>query len=246
MAHGIREKEHFTFISEGLKLRGFIAVPESSLPTLPSVQIHHAGGGYSAVYEHMAVDLARNGFVGVTIVHRGYPGSEGSMEYGKGEIVDIGNLTEFMMAKPFINHAGMGIMGYSRGAHNAALALERYHYFCAGVLWSTPVDMIDHVEVNPWIADLIGGYSDKFPQEYRIRSSINFVDAIKCPLLLLHGEDDDVVPVRHSLRLAEALRQRNKPFELKLFPGEGHIWSPRAFERNWRLTVDFFSRHCLS
>jgi dipeptidyl aminopeptidase/acylaminoacyl peptidase len=244
MAYSIREKKRFTFQSEGLKLQGFMAVPESSQQRLPSLQIHHAGGGYGVIYEHMAEDLARRGFVGITMIHRGYPGSEGHMEYGKGEIADIGNLTEIMMAKPFIDQDKMGIMGYSRGAHNALLALERYSYFNAGALWSTPVDMIDHVEVNSWIAEMFGGFPDEVPQEYWIRSSIHFVDAINCPVLLIHGEDDDVIPARHTLRLAEALEKRHKPFEVKLFPREGHIWSPRGFERNWRLTLDFFCRHC--
>ena len=243
MAYSIREKKRFTFQSEGLQLQGFMAVPESSLQRLPSVQIHHAGGGYEAIYEHMAKDLARRGFVGITMIHRGYPGSEGQMEYGKGEITDIGKLTEIMMAKPFIDQAKMGIMGYSRGAHNALLALERYSYFSAGALWSTPVDMIDHVEVNPWIAEMFGGLPDQVPQEYWIRSSIHFVDAIDCPVLLIHGEEDDVIPMRHTVRLAEALKKNNKPFEVRLFPGEGHTWSRRGFERNWRLTVDYFCKH---
>ncbi|MGA2403623.1 MAG: prolyl oligopeptidase family serine peptidase [Syntrophobacteraceae bacterium] len=246
MTYSIREKKHFTFQSEGLSLQGFMAVPESSLRRLPSVQIHHGGGGYEAIYEHLAEDLARRGFVGITMIHRGYPGSEGRMEYGKGEITDIGNLTEIMMAEPYIDQAKMGIMGYSRGAHNTILALERYAYFRAGVLWSTPVDMIDHVGVNPWIAEMFGGFPDEVPQEYQIRSSIHFVHAINCPVLLIHGEEDDVIPVRHTVALAEALKVHHKPFEVKLFPGEGHIWSPRGFERNWRLTVDFFCRHCQS
>lgn len=242
----IHEKKRFTFKSEGLQLQAFMAVPETGLQRLPSVQVHHGGGGYSAVYEHMTEDLARRGFVGISMVHRGYPGSEGCMEYGKGEVADIGNLTEILMAEPFIDPAKMGIMGYSRGAHNAVLALERYSCFSAGVLWSTPVDMIDHVGVNPWIAEMFGGLPDEVPQEYRIRSSIHFVDGINCPVLLIHGEEDDVIPVRHTVRMAEALEKLHKPFELKLVPGEGHTWSQGGFERNWRLTVDFFRRRCQS
>ncbi len=242
MAHAILERKRFTFESEGIKLQGFMAVPEAPAQLLPSVQVHHGGGGYSTVYEHMAENLAMNGFVGIAMIHRGYPGSEGKMEYGKGEIADIGNLTETLLAEQFIDPSRMGIMGYSRGAHNALLALERYSHFTAGVLWSTPVDMADHVEVNPWIAEMIGGSAIEVPEEYHIRSSIHFVDAINCPVLLIHGEEDDIIPVRHTMRLARELEKFHKPFEVKLFPGEGHVWSQRAFETNWRMTVDFFRR----
>jgi dipeptidyl aminopeptidase/acylaminoacyl peptidase len=236
-------KESFVLDSEGLRLKVFVAAPEGDGGPFPSVQIHHAGGGYEPVYEHMAVELAQRGILGIAMIHRGYPGSQGDMEYGKGEITDIGNLTREIRRRPDADPDRMGIMGYSRGAHNAILAVERYDYFRAAALWSTPVDMFDHVQVNPWIAYMFGGLPDEVPEEYRIRSSIDYVDQIQCPLLLIHGEMDDVVPVRHTLRLADALRTKDKPFELQLFPHEGHIWSMSGFAHNWRLTVDFFERY---
>jgi len=236
-------QDSFLLESEGLHLRVFTTMPAAWETPLPSVQIHHAGGGYETIYDHMAADLAQRGFVGITMIHRGYPGSEGRMEYGLGEIADIGNLARKMSANPAIDVDRMGIMGYSRGAHNALLAIEKYDYFKAGALWSTPVDMLDHVQVNPWIADIIGGSPQEIPDAYRCRSSIHFLEQVNCPLLLLHGESDEVVPVRHTLRLAEGLQKYRKPHELKLFSQEGHIWSPAAFQKNWRLTLAFFERH---
>ena len=102
-------QEVFMLDSEGLDLRVFLACPESGSEPLPSVQIHHAGGGYESIYEHMAVDLAEKGFVGVAMTHRGYPGSDGEMEYGKGESRDIGNLTEALLSRPNIDPDAMGL-----------------------------------------------------------------------------------------------------------------------------------------
>lgn len=239
-------KEVFFLESDGLRLRIFTALPVEGRRPFPCVQIHHAGGGYEPIYEHMAVELAGHGIAGITMIHRGYPGSQGRMEYGKGEIVDIGNLTREMQARSDIDPDRMGIMGYSRGAHNALLAVERYDFFRAAALWSTPVDMADNVRVNPWISEIIGGLPEEIPEEYRIRSSILFTEEIDCPLLLIHGERDAVVPVRHTLRLVEALIKQGIPYELHLFAGEDHIWSLAGFERNWNLTVDFFKRHLLN
>jgi len=239
------ETEAFMLQSDGIALRVFVATPRPVNAPLPSVQIHHGGGGYEQAYEHMALEMAQRGFAGITMIHRGYPGSQGQMEYGKGEITDIGSLAEEIAARSDIDEQRMGIMGYSRGAHNALLAVERYDYFRAGALWSAPVDMVDHVQVNPWIAEMFEGLPDDAPEAYRMRSSIYFVERIGCPLLLLHGESDDVIPVRHSLRLARAMEKLNKPFELKVFKNEGHIWSPPAFRNNWQLTINFFERHLL-
>jgi dipeptidyl aminopeptidase/acylaminoacyl peptidase len=237
------ETDVFLLASGAIRLRVFTALPQGAGP-FPSVQIHHAGGGYEPIYEEMAAELAgAHGIAGVAMIHRGYPGSGGQMEYGKGEIDDIAALTAELQRHPRLDSRCMGIMGYSRGAHNALLAVERCPAFRAGALWSTPVDMFDHVEVNPWIAEMFGGWPDEVPEEYRIRSSILFAERVSCPLLLLHGEADDVVPVRHTLRLARALEELGKPVTVRTFPGEGHIWSAAAFALNWRLTVAFFRSH---
>lgn len=234
--------ERFLLETEGLRLPVKIFRPAAAARRLASVQIHHAGGGYEPIYDRMATDLAGRGMVGITMIHRGYPEAGGSMEYGKGEIADIGNLVRALDSRPCIDPERMGIMGYSRGAHNALLAVERLRCFRAAALWSVPVDMIDHVSVNPWIAEIIGGSAQELPEEYRSRSGLLFADRIDCPVLLLHGQEDEVVPVRHALRLAEALGSARKPCELRVVAGEGHVWSPAAFGHNWRITAEFFER----
>lgn len=235
--------EVFMLASEGLRLRVLLAVPDPFSGPLPSVQIHHGGGGYEPVYEEMAMGLAQSGMVGITLIHRGYPGSEGQMQYGKGEIRDIQNLTEMLVKRPFIDKTRMGIMGYSRGGHHAILAIEQLGCFAAGALWSAPVDMVALVRAVPWVASIIGGSFEEIPHEYHARSSIHFVSEINCPLLILHGEQDEVVSVSHALRLAQTLKANQKYFEMKLFPDESHNWSIGAFENNWQITQDFFNRH---
>lgn len=237
--------EVFMLESEGLRLRVFLAVPAAGQGPFPLVQIHHPGGGYDPVYEHMSMQLSECGIAGAAMIHRGYPGSEGEMAYGGGEIVDIGNLADTLSRRPDIDPKRMGIMGYSRGGHNAILAIERYDYFKAGVLWSTPVDMLALYRVVPWISEMIGGSPEDVPEAYRIRSSIHFVAQVNCPLLILHGERDEVVDVTHALRLAKELDAHQKPYEMEIIPGEFHSWSMTGFTSNWRKTVAFFEKHLL-
>lgn len=239
---GILE-ERFTLRSQGLALAVFAARPADRTGRLPVVQLHHGGGGPGPLYEDLAVLLAERGFVGIAMVHRGYPGSAGRMEYGKGEVLDIGSLSQELGRRTYADPDRMGIVGYSRGAHSALLALERYDFFRAGVLWSAPVDMLRHVRLHPWIAEMIGGAPEEVPEEYAARSPLARAGEIDCPLLILHGEDDDVVPPEHSLLLATALEEHGKPFELELFPGEGHVWSPSGFATVWSRTVAFLERH---
>ena len=239
-------QERFVLRSSGLELQVFVAIPPSSARPLPSVQIHHGGGGFEPLYEQMATALAQRGLVGIAMVHRGFPGSDGHMEYGKGEIVDIGNLADEMRDRCYIDPDRMGILGYSRGAHSTLLALECHDCFRAGVVWSAPVDMARHVRVHPWIQQIIGGTPAEVPEEYACRSPLGSVERIQCPVLILHGEQDDVVPVEHARLLAGALEARGKPFELEILPEEGHIWSTPGLRTVWGRTLAFLEQRLMT
>lgn len=47
---------------------------------------------------------------------------------------------------------------------------------------------------------------------------------VSSPLLVIHGTDDDLVPVSHAVRLHESRRDRGLPTELELVPGMRHGW----------------------
>lgn len=240
------EREEFVLHSEGLRLAVSVALPKGVPGPFPSVQLHHGGGGFDPSYGRMAVWLAERGIAGVTLIHRGFPGSEGRMEYGGGEVADIGNLTRELARRTDLDPRRLGIVGFSRGAHATLLALERFDLFCAAAVWSPPTDLVDLVRVNPWIAELVGGPPEALPEVYRLRSPVWFAERIGCPLLVLHGDRDDVVPVQHSLRLAEELERHGKPCDLRLAEGEGHQWSLGGFLHNWRVTAEFFERRLLA
>jgi pimeloyl-ACP methyl ester carboxylesterase len=61
---------------------------------------------------------------------------------------------------------------------------------------------------------------------------------IRCPVLILHGDQDDVVPVKH----AHTLRAGIPHAEMHLFPGAGHVLH-RERETEFRsLVLDFLAR----
>ena len=49
---------------------------------------------------------------------------------------------------------------------------------------------------------------------------------VHCPVLLVHGERDDVFPVADCKRLAERLRASGTPVEVRVFPEFGHVCGP--------------------
>ncbi|MBU0952225.1 MAG: prolyl oligopeptidase family serine peptidase [Elusimicrobia bacterium] len=61
----------------------------------------------------------------------------------------------------------------------------------------------------------------KEPKEFEIRSPMNFVKNIKCPVYLIHGKDDEIVSMDHSIELYHKMKELKKDVHLKIFPGEG-------------------------
>ena len=57
------------------------------------------------------------------------------------------------------------------------------------------------------------------------RSTLNAqrLSSIHCPVLLIHGERDEVFPVADCRRLAERLRANGTPVEVRIFPEMGHV-----------------------
>jgi dipeptidyl aminopeptidase/acylaminoacyl peptidase len=68
---------------------------------------------------------------------------------------------------------------------------------------------------------LVGPYPEE-AERYRARSPINFTDGISCPMLLLQGAEDRVVPPAQAEIMVEALTQKGLPYAYILFEGEQH------------------------
>jgi acetyl esterase/lipase len=116
------------------------------------------------------------------------------------------------------------VMGHSAGAHIAMLvALDRRYLAAAGasaddlrgaIGLSGPYDFaID--------SDLLRSVFGAAP-EPRATQPVEYVRGDAPPLLLIHGTDDRVCWVRHSITLSERIRAAGGEADLRLYPGLGH------------------------
>lgn len=109
------------------------------------------------------------------------------------------------------------------------------------------VPMPDTPEIPGWMADLIANTAlvrIEGVQGLERPSPLEAVsDIAPRPLLLLHGSQDFMIPVRHSIRLYEAA---GPTAELWILEGAGHSvlfnHDPEAYEER---VVDFLRRHLL-
>ena len=57
---------------------------------------------------------------------------------------------------------------------------------------------------------------------YMERSGITHIDRVTTPLLILHGGNDQRVPIGQPMEFYRALKDRGKATELVFYPREGH------------------------
>jgi hypothetical protein len=93
------------------------------------------------------------------------------------------------------------------------------------------------------VARLIGGPVQKNKEKAAKASPLHHVTKDAAPFLIMHGDQDNVVPLAQSVNLAEALRRAGVEVTLRVYNGSGY--GDRAFHNpeNWKLIEDFFARH---
>jgi dienelactone hydrolase len=64
-----------------------------------------------------------------------------------------------------------------------------------------------------------------------------------CPVLILHGEADPVVPVQEAYRLKDVLEDRGLPYEMQIYPGVGHGFTGTVREDALARAVAFLKKY---
>ena len=135
----------------------------------------------------------------------------------------LNDATRYIAAQPEIRNKGIGVVGFSLGGY-LALALAEEERSHPPPLRSPEIKAV---------VEFFGGMPG-FAEE-RLTAMP--------PVLILHGEDDDVVPVGSAYELEKLLKKRAVPYEIKIYPHQGHGFSGDALEDSKKRTVSFLSAH---
>ena len=68
-------------------------------------------------------------------------------------------------------------------------------------------------------------------------SPVNYWDSLNTPTLILHGEQDQDVPVEQAYLFFRALKDKGVPTELVVYPREAHGVTERAHMLDMSLRV---------
>ncbi|XP_052200679.1 uncharacterized protein LOC127807097 [Diospyros lotus] len=168
---------------------------------------------------------------GWAVVDVNYGGSTGyGREYrerllGRWGIVDVDDCcscAKFLVDGGKVDGKRLCITGGSAGGYTTLAALAFRNTFKAGASLYGVADLKSlraetHKFESHYIDNLVGTEDDYFQ-----RSPINFADKFSCPILLLQGLEDKVVPPDQARKIYHALKEKGLPVALVEFEGEQH------------------------
>jgi dipeptidyl aminopeptidase/acylaminoacyl peptidase len=207
--------------------------PEGELPPL-LVNVH--GGPTSSHDAKLDLDIQYWTSRGLAVVDVNYGGSTGygreyrdrlKGEWGVVDTVDSINAAKYLIARGDADPARVGVRGGSAGGYTTLNALTRFHFFTAGASLFGLADLEafatggTHKFESRYLDSLVGPYPER-RDVYRERSPIHHVDGLSCPVILLQGLEDEIVPPHQAEIIVQALRRKSLPFAYLAFEGEQH------------------------
>lgn len=251
--------EKITYLSDGLKVKGFIAHPLSDLQNkkLPCIIWNRGGFGNQGAIDDFTArglfgQIANWGYVVFASQYRGNVGGEGKDEFGGSEVNDILNLIPLADEISFADKRLWAMEGWSRGGMMSYLTLLKNDAFKTVIISGGIANLRCNADENKFMRMLyeqgFGQYnSEDFLNRCRERSAVNFADKLpkNIPLLMLHGTADDRVSPKDSLELADKFLENNIPFRLVLLEGGDHYL--RAHKREVdRMRKDWLEKYLKS
>lgn len=251
-----------SFSNEGQKLIGVVHRPDGPEGSrYPAVLLCHGFTGQKVeahrIFVKTAEALAAQGYLALRFDFRGSGDSEGAFEEMtfEGEVSDAVRAVDYLLAEEPVDPERIGVVGLSMGGAVAACLSGRDERIKATVLWAAVADFEvlgapDRWNDSPWMPEFeswdIGGLlvSRRFIQALADTVPREEIKRARGPVLILHGDQDLVVPLEHAHHYRRALDGAGIPHELVVVDGADHTFNSYRWERQViEATADWFVKH---
>lgn len=221
----------------------------------PYVAMIH-GGPTAQAFARLSLGIAYYTSRGIGVVDVNYGGSTGygrayrNRLRGQWGVVDVNDtiavmngLVETGLADP----QRLAIEGGSAGGWTVLCCLTGSDVFAAGISRYGVSDLAalvadTHDFESRYMESLVGPWPEAAGL-YAQRAPINRLDELSCPVLLLQGDEDKVVPPAQSQVVADALAAKGIEHAYVLFKGEQHGFRRREnIIRDRELSLAFYAK----
>jgi fermentation-respiration switch protein FrsA (DUF1100 family) len=234
-------QQHLRIPVGGVTLAAVLHTPEAGRMPWPCVVTAHGlmSSKDSDKYVQIGEEFNRAGIAVCRFDFRGCGDSEGNpVETTVAQrVVDLRTMVERMRTHPSLN-GRVALLGSSLGGYVSLFVANQDFKVKAVAAWATPANLDDLAE-RPGVVreqDLGDAFIAELKEGRYLRSPVG---TRFC--LIIHGDQDEVVPPDHARRLYE--RALN-PRQLEIIPGGNHqLTDPTHRREAVRLSVDWVSRY---
>ena len=218
---------------DGMTIPAYVTVPQGEGP-FPLVVLPHGG---PFVREYISFDLwsqmlANHGYLVIQPQYRGSRGlglqhyksafeDGGEAGFAMQDDLDDGALA--LVKKGLADKDRIAMFGWSYGGYTSLVAAMRnpqiYQCTMAGAAVSDPIMQVNYYRDDTFgaqRAEQLTTWGDAF-------SPIREIEKINVPMLVIHGELDQRVPVDHSRKLAKRIRDNEHLFKYVEIEGIDHF-----------------------
>jgi dipeptidyl aminopeptidase/acylaminoacyl peptidase len=226
--------------ADGKVITGYLTLPRGKGDkNLPLIVLPHGGPASRDTlgFDWWAQALANRGYAVLQPNFRGSTGfgreflESGYGEFGRKMQTDLSDGVRYFAAEGTIDPKRVCIVGGSYGGYAAlaGAAIDTGVYRCAASI-AGPADLRrmladerndSGLEAFQYWTEFMGVEGTRDPDLAAI-SPASHADAVKIPLLLVHGKDDTVVLYEQSKIMADAMKKAGKPVEFVTLDGEDH------------------------
>jgi len=232
----------FTYPSDGLTVGAYLydaAVPAAhrKLPVI----VYNRGSyvrpsGFAGEMLVMAHRYAEAGFIVVAPQYRGSNGWAGKDELGGAEVHDVLNVVPALARIPGADTSRIFLAGESRGGAEVYMALREGFPARAAAVWGAFTDLAPLVNPGGPQAQAANyvwpDFVERRDEIILSRSIIYWAHRIHTPVLIMHGGDDQDIPVEQSEKLDAEFTRLGKEHKFIVFEGQQHVIGGKGAERD--------------
>jgi len=235
-----------TYMSDGLKIRGYLLRPVDTTAKAP-VLIYAPGGfmGDGSIGAGNLIELAEwagRGYIVVTTNYRGGVGSEGVDEIGGDDVHDVMALVPLIKTIHNADTKNMFLLAESRGGLMAYRSLGEGLPVNAAAIIAGPSNIEELYPAFKRFGLVVNDLEAEKANHFCRRSAVCWPEKIKTHLLLIHGGNDQIVPVTQTLEMTEKMQKIHKPYSTVIYENDDHSLTnnrPEAME----LISEYFNRY---
>jgi dipeptidyl aminopeptidase/acylaminoacyl peptidase len=198
--------------------------------------------------------MAANGYLVLQPNFRGSTGrglkfaAANENDWGDGDYRDDMSGVDAVIARGWADPNRLGAFGWSYGGFMTYwidTQTDRFKAISPGAGLPDLYSMYSQTDIHRYLRAF---FSEKAPwdnfAEYWAHSPMKYIENVKTPTMILHGQADTRVPMPQSVEFYTALHERHIPVEFVQYPRENHGFvEPRHIQDRWQRYLVFFGKY---